>query len=49
VADFFTQQLETEVAKAVFGQETPLQALRNVKAATVAETKRFKREIRSGR
>jgi len=49
VADFFTQQLETEVAKAVYGQETPLQALRNVKAATDAETKRFKREIRSGR
>lgn len=49
VADFFTQQLETEVSKAVYGQETPLQALRNVKAATDIETKRFQREIRSGR
>jgi multiple sugar transport system substrate-binding protein len=45
VSDFLAQQFETYVSKAVYGQMTPLAALRAVKANTEKEWARFTREV----
>lgn len=46
VADFYTAQMDDQVSRAVYGQVTPLQALRSIKEATMTELARFQREVR---
>lgn len=46
VADFFTQSMETEVSKAIYGQASPLQVLRTINHDTQRELNRFQREVR---
>ncbi|WP_338041399.1 extracellular solute-binding protein [Microlunatus panaciterrae] len=43
VNDFYGQQMEEKVQAAVYGQVTPLQAMRQVKELTVREAHRFER------
>lgn len=45
VADFFAQELETEVSKAIYGEKSALAALRTVNKETQRELDRFKREV----
>lgn len=47
VADFFNIRLEEMVGKAAYGQISPLEAMRQVKEATMTELKRFNREVRA--
>ncbi len=45
VADFYFQKFEEEVDRAIHGLVTPIEALRTVKADTLAELDRFRREV----
>jgi maltose-binding protein MalE len=47
VGAFYATQFEQIISDAVYGKLTPLQALRTVKANTMKEWDRFKREVGS--
>ncbi|MBV9232230.1 MAG: extracellular solute-binding protein, partial [Chloroflexi bacterium] len=47
VSAFYVAQLDQYVSNAIYGKSTPLEALRTVKANTMREWDRFKREVTS--
>lgn len=47
VADFYSAQLDEQASRALYGQMTPYQAMKKVKADTQKELERFNREVRS--
>lgn len=47
VSDFFFQKLDMEVNAALFGQKTPLQAMRTVRSETETELERFRKEVKA--
>ncbi|HVX45642.1 MAG TPA: ABC transporter substrate-binding protein [Mycobacteriales bacterium] len=47
VADFYSAQIDEQASRALYGQMTPYQAMKKVKADTQKELERFNREVRS--
>jgi multiple sugar transport system substrate-binding protein len=45
VSDFYFQKIDEQVDKAIYGLVTPIEALRKVKADTMTELVRFRREV----